>query len=114
MASFEIISFKSTDFRVLYNSTDATEFTSVACVSKNLCFRLIASIRRNSIKNTAFELQQLSCGSWCFYLKNPNTNTILGRSKTYIDKSIVEEKLNRVRLSMARAEYVSKKHVLFS
>ena len=112
MASFEIISFKPTDYRVLYNTTDAIEFTSIACESKNLCLRLIASIRRNSIKNTAFEMSQLSCGSWCFFLKNPNTNTILGRSKTYIEKSILEEKLNTIKSNMARAEYVSKRHVL--
>ena len=110
MASFQIISFKPTDYRVLYNSTDTIEFTSIACESKNLCLRLIASIRRNSIKNTAFEMRQLSCGSWCFYLKNPNTNTVLGRSKTYIEKSILEEKLMTIKSSMAKAEFVSKRH----
>ncbi|MEJ6792783.1 MAG: hypothetical protein QNK89_08680 [Lacinutrix sp.] len=67
MASLEIISFKSSDYRVLYNSTDALEFTSIACASKNLCFNLIIAIRRNSIKATVFEISQLSCGSWCFF-----------------------------------------------
>ena len=111
MASFEIISFKPTDYRVLYNDVDPFEFTSIACASKSLCLKLIASIRRCSVKNTAFEMEQLSCGSWCYFLKNPNTNTVLGRSKTYVEKSIVEEKLNAIKLNISRANYVSKKPI---
>jgi uncharacterized protein YegP (UPF0339 family) len=111
MASFEIISFKSTDYRVLYNNTDTIEFTSIACRSKNACIKLIAAIRKNSIKNTAYEIGQLSCGSWYFFLKNINTNVVLGRSKTYIEKSIAEERLKMIQLNMPNAEYISKHHL---
>lgn len=56
MASFEIISFKSEDYRVLYNCEDAIEFTSIACESKRICFNLIIAIRRNSKKLLHFKL----------------------------------------------------------
>jgi len=109
MASFEIISFKSEDYRVLYNCEDAIEFTSIACESKRICFNLIIAIRRNSKKTTAFQISQLSCGSWFFYLKNTTTNAVLGQSKTYIEKSIVLEKLKTFQLNMSKAAFINKR-----
>ena len=78
-------------------------------------FEVIDAVKLKNKSNIIHEVADL----WfhCLVLlakKNLTVEDITNELKNRQGISGIEEKLNRVRLSMARAEYVSKKHVLFS
>lgn len=105
MAFFEIHKLKPLDFRLLIKFNSQIEFVSKSFNSRVECLKLMLFIRKSSSLDETYEVKCLNCGSWYFEFKKPNSQEIIGRSKTYIDKLTVLEKIEQMKLYSPKAKY---------
>ncbi|WP_425076717.1 hypothetical protein [Psychroserpens sp. S379A] len=107
MAVFVLHTSKPKDYRILFKLNDEIEFSSKSFSSRVECFQMIRLMRSKCHKDLFYNLKKLSCGSWCFEFVEPNSNDILGRSKTYEDKMTVLKKISLMKVSANKAKLKS-------
>lgn len=104
MAVFVVYSLKPKDHRILFKCNNKIEFVSRSFNTRVECLQMIRVLRRKCHKDLFYKIKNLSCGSWCYELLEPNSNDILGRSETYTDKSTVLAKISHMKANACKAK----------
>jgi hypothetical protein len=68
---------------------------------------MIRLMRKKCHKDQFYKIKNLSCGSWFFEFIEPNSNSVLGSSKTYVDKITVLNKISEMKANALKAKLKS-------
>lgn len=103
---FEVYKDRAGDFRfALKASNGQTILTGEAYKSKAACVKGIESVKKNSQKDTAFEVYQDKKGGYRFRLLAANKETI-GQGEAYTSKSGCTKGIESVKKNAADSEVV--------
>jgi hypothetical protein len=107
MAVFVLYTLKPKDHRILFKCNNKIEFASRSFDTRVECLQMIRLMRSKCNKDLFYKIRNLSCGSWCFELVEPNSNDVLGRSETYTDKVTVLNKISDMKAKAQKAKLKS-------
>lgn len=107
MAVFLLFSLKTKDYRILFKVNDKIEFSSKSFNSRVECLQMIRYMRTKCHKDLFYKVKSLNCGSWYFEFVEPNTDDVLGRSNTYVDKITVLNKISMMKANAQKAKLKS-------